>query len=77
MEPMTSMIIPVVIAAVVIVLAFALGGPLLFVLIGLAVLLAFGWFFVVGASGRTPREVARRADEQESLGPGGPDDPTG
>jgi hypothetical protein len=77
-EPMTSMIIPVLIPAVVIGLAFALaGGPLLFVLVGLAVLLAIGWFFVVGASGRTPREVARGADKQEFLGPGGPDDPTG
>jgi hypothetical protein len=77
-EPLSSMVIPIVVAAVVIGLAFALaGGPLLFVLVGLAVLLAIGWFFVAGASRRTPREVARGADKQEFLGPGGPDDPTG
>jgi hypothetical protein len=76
-EPMSAFVIPAIVVAVVVGVAFAIGfGPIVFVLVGLAVLFAIGWFFVAGAARRTPREAVQRAEKEEFLGPGGPDDPT-
>jgi hypothetical protein len=63
-----------VVIAVLIGTAFAIGGvvlPLLLVLAGLAVV---GWVALAAIARKAPSEVARRAHEQEVLGPG-PDDP--
>ena len=42
------------------------------VLIGIAVVV---WLLVAARSGQAPSEVAAQTEEQELLGPGGPDDP--
>jgi hypothetical protein len=64
-----------VIMAVLIGTAVALARVVLPVLLVLAGLVAVGWFALAGASRKTPSEVAGRANDQELLGPGGPDDP--
>lgn len=72
---MIALLIAIVVVAVLIGLAFAIGGvvlPILLVLAGLAVV---GWVLLAGVARRTPSEVAERTHEQELLGPGGPDDP--
>ncbi len=72
--------VSIVVAAVVIVaiagVALMLGGPLVaLILVVLGVIAAAVWLVGLGGSRQTPADVARRADEQEFLGPGGPDDP--
>lgn len=64
-----------IIVAVLIGLAFTLGGVVLPVLLVLAGLVVVGWIALAGIARRTPSEVAERAHEREFLGPGGPDDP--
>jgi type III secretory pathway component EscV len=72
---MTALIVVLVTAAVLVGLGFAFGGPALAILLILAGLVVVGWFVMMGLARRTPTEVASRAQEQEFLGPGGPDDP--
>jgi hypothetical protein len=72
----TAIIILVVLAAIVISLGTAFGGPLLGVILA-AVVIVGGliWFFALAGSKTTTGEVVREAPDQEFLGPGGPDDP--
>jgi hypothetical protein len=72
---MTAIVIVLVAVGTLVGLGFAFGGPALAVLLVLAGLVVLGWLVLLGFSRRTPGEVARRADEREFLGPGGPDDP--
>ena len=75
--PVTPIILLVVLAAVVIGLGTAFGGPLVGAILAIvAVVGAIVWFFALGASKTTGGEVVRETHEQEFLGPGGPDDPT-
>jgi hypothetical protein len=72
----TAIIILVVLAAVVISLGTAFGGPLLGVILAVAVIIGgLVWFFALAGSKTTTGEVVREAPDQELLGPGGPDDP--
>jgi membrane protein implicated in regulation of membrane protease activity len=70
-----ALLIAIVVVAVLMGLAFAIGGVVLPILLVLAGLVVVGWRLLAGVSRRTPSEVAERAHEQEFLGPGGPDDP--
>ena len=73
---MTAIIILVVLAAVVISLVTAFGGPLLGVILAVAVIIGgLVWFFALAGSKTSTGEVVREAPDQEFLGPGGPDDP--
>ena len=72
---MVALLIAIVVVAVLIGLAFAVGGVVLPILLVLAGLVVVGWVLLAGVARRTPSEVAERAHEQEFLGPGGPDDP--
>lgn len=73
---MTAIIILVVLAAVVISLGTAFGGPLLGVILAVAVIIGgLVWFFALAGSKTSTGEVVREAPDQEFLGPGGPDDP--
>ena len=70
----------IVVAALVVIaiagFAFMLGGPLVALILAvIAVVAAVVWLVGLGTSRQTPGDVARRADENELLGPGGPDDP--
>lgn len=47
-------------------------GAFVVVVIGLA---AVVWLLSAGASKQAPGDVARNTEDQELLGPGGPDDP--
>jgi hypothetical protein len=72
----TAIIILVVLAAVVISLGTAFGGPLLGVILAVAVIIGgLVWFFALAGSKTSTGEVVREAPDQEFLGPGGPDDP--
>lgn len=73
---MTAILIVGIAAAAVIGLSIVFGGPILGAILA-GVLIAGGliWFVAMGSSGTTAGEVAREANEQEFLGPGGPDDP--
>jgi hypothetical protein len=71
----TGIVIMLVAVGTLVGLGFAFGGPALAVLLVLAGLLVLGWLIFLGFSRRTPGDVARRADEGEFFGPGGPDDP--
>ena len=74
---MIAIIVVVVLAAVVIGLGAAFGGPLLGVILAVGVIVgALVWFFALAGSKTTTSEVVREATDQEFLGPGGPDDPT-
>jgi uncharacterized membrane protein YdjX (TVP38/TMEM64 family) len=73
----TAIIVLVVLAAVVIGLGTAFGGPLLGALIAVAAIIGgLIWFFMLAGSKTGTGEVVRQTHEQEFLGPGGPDDPT-
>jgi hypothetical protein len=58
-------------------LGFFFGGPVIALVLAIVGVVAAGiYLFALGGSRTTPGDVARRADEQqELLGPGGPDDP--
>jgi hypothetical protein len=71
----TALVIVLVVVGTLVGLGFAFGGPALAVLLVLAGLLVVGWLVFLGFSRRTAGDVARRADNREFLGPGGPDDP--
>ena len=74
---MTAIIIVGVAAATVLALGIVFGGPLLgAILAGVILIGGTIWFLALGGSETTAGEVARETDEQEVLGPGGPDDPT-
>ena len=47
-------------------------GAIVVVVIGLA---AVVWLVSAGAARQAPGDIARNTDDQELLGPGGPDDP--
>jgi hypothetical protein len=47
-------------------------GAIVVALFGLGVVV---WLVLAGASRTAPSDAARRTDEAELLGPGGPDDP--
>ena len=47
-------------------------GAIVVVLVGLGVV---AWLVLAGASRTAPSEAARRTEDAELLGPGGPDDP--
>ena len=47
-------------------------GAIVVVVMGLA---AVVWLLSAGASKQAPSDVARNTEDQELLGPGGPDDP--
>lgn len=47
-------------------------GAIVVAVIGLA---AVVWLISAGASRQAPSDVARNTEDQELLGPGGPDDP--
>lgn len=73
---MTAIIILVVLAAVIIGLGTAFGGPLIGVILAAVVIVGgFVWFFALAGSKTTTGEVVREAPDQEFFGPGGPDDP--
>jgi hypothetical protein len=74
-EQVTAIVIVLVVVGTLVGLGFAFGGPALAVLLILAALVVLGWLLVLAFSKRTPTDVARRAEEQEFFGPGGPDDP--
>ena len=74
---MLALLIASVLVAVLLGLAFAIGGVVLPILLVLAGLVAVGWIVLAGVARRTPSEVVERTHEQELLGPGGPDDPRG
>jgi hypothetical protein len=72
----TAIIVLVVLAAVVIGLGTAFGGPLLGAILAVvAIVGGLIWFFALAGSKTTGSEVVRDSQEQEFLGPGGPDDP--
>ena len=47
-------------------------GAIVVVLVGLGVV---AWLVLAGASRTAPSDAARRTEDAELLGPGGPDDP--
>jgi hypothetical protein len=73
----TAIVVIGVLAAAVVGLSIAFGGPILAAILG-AVIIVGGivWFIAAGSSKTTAGEVVRETHEQEFLGPGGPDDPT-
>jgi hypothetical protein len=72
----TAIIIVGIAVAAVIGLSIVFGGPLLgAILAGVLIIGGLIWFIAMGSSGTTAGEVAREVNEQEFLGPGGPDDP--
>jgi hypothetical protein len=75
-EGVTAIVAIGVLAAVVVGLSVAFGGPILAAILG-AVIIAGGivWLVAAGGSKTTAGEAARESHEQEFLGPGGPDDP--
>jgi hypothetical protein len=73
----TAIILIGLLAAVIIGLGTVFGGPIVGLILGVvAVVGAIVWFLALGGSKTTAGEVARKAPDQEFLGPGGPDDPT-
>lgn len=73
---MTAIVVIGVLAAVVVAVSIAFGGPLLAAILGAVVIVGgIVWFVAMGGSKTTAGEVARESHEQEFLGPGGPDDP--
>ena len=74
---MTAIIIVGVAAATVLALGIVFGGPLLgAILAGVILIGGTIWFLALGGSETTAGDVARETNEQEFLGPGGPDDPS-
>jgi hypothetical protein len=74
-DAVTGIVVMLVIVGALVGLGFAFGGPALAVMLVLAGLLVLGWLVFLGFSRKTAGDVARRADEREFFGPGGPDDP--
>ena len=75
-SPVTAIVVLVVLAAVVIGLGTAFGGPLIGVILAAALIIGgLLWFFALAGSKTTTGEVVREAPDQEFFGPGGPDDP--
>ena len=72
---MIALLIAAVLVAVLLGLAFAIGGVVLPILLVLAGLVVVGWVLLAGVARRTPSDIAEGAHEQDLLGPGGPDDP--
>ena len=73
---MTAIILIAVLAAAVVGVSIAFGGPIIGAILAVVVIVGgIAWFLAAGRSGRTAGEVAREAPDQEFLGPGGPDDP--
>jgi predicted membrane protein len=64
-----------VLLAVLVSLAFVLGGVLLPIFLVVAAIVAVVAIAML-VTRRTPAEVTQRVEQQEFLGPGGPDDPT-
>ena len=74
---MTAIILIGVFAAAVIGLSLAFGGPILAAILAVVVIVGgIVWFIAAGTSKTTAGEVVRDTEDQEFLGPGGPDDPT-
>jgi hypothetical protein len=72
----TAIILIAILAAAVVGVSIAFGGPLIGAILAVvAIVGGIVWFLAAGGSGRTAGEVAREAPDQEFLGPGGPDDP--
>jgi hypothetical protein len=72
----TAIILIAVLAAAVVGVSIAFGGPIIGAILAVVVIVGgIVWFLAAGGSGRTAGEVAREAPDQEFLGPGGPDDP--
>jgi hypothetical protein len=77
LTPVTTIIILVVLAAVLIGLGTTFGGPLLGVILAAAAIVGgLVWFFILAGSKTTTSEVVRDVPDQELFGPGGPDDPS-
>jgi hypothetical protein len=75
-DPVTAIVILVVLAAVLIGLGTTFGGPLLGVIFAAAAIICgLVWFFALAGSKTTTSEVVRDVHDQEFFGPGGPDDP--
>ena len=75
-ERVTAIVVIGVLAAVVVGLSIAFGGPILGAILGAVVIVGgIVWLVAAGGSKTTAGEVARESHEQELLGPGGPDDP--
>jgi hypothetical protein len=73
----TAIILIGVFAAAVIGLSLAFGGPILAAILAVVVIVGgIVWFIAAGTSKTTAGEVVRDTEDQEFLGPGGPDDPT-
>ena len=73
---MTAIILILVLAAAVIGLGTAFGGPILGAILAVvAVVVVIAWFVGLGGSRTTARQVVRKSEKREFLGPGGPDDP--
>jgi hypothetical protein len=73
----TAIVLIGVFVAAVIGLSLAFGGPILAAILGAVVLVGgIVWFVAAGSSKTTAGEVVRETQDQEFLGPGGPDDPT-
>lgn len=74
---MTAIIVIAVLAAAVVGMSIAFGGPILAAVLGAVVIVGgIVWFVAAGTSETTAGEVARGTHDREFLGPGGPDDPT-
>jgi hypothetical protein len=72
----TAIIIVGLIAAAVIGLGTAFGGPIVGAILAAVVIVGgIAWFAALGGAKKSAGEVAREAPDQEFLGPGGPDDP--
>jgi hypothetical protein len=71
--PLGLVIVGVIVVALI---GLTLAVPLLGLILGAVFLVGLlVWFFFLAGSRRTPSELAQRVDEQQHLGPGGPDDP--
>lgn len=74
---MAAIILIGLFAAALIALGTVFGGSVVGLILGvMAIVGAFVFFLALGGSKTRAGEVARKAPDQEFLGPGGPDDPT-
>jgi hypothetical protein len=72
----TAIIIVILVAAAIIGLGTAFGGPIIGAILAVVVVVGgIAWFAAMGGSKKTAGQVAREAPDREFLGPGGPDDP--
>jgi hypothetical protein len=73
----TAIILIGVAAAAVIALGLVFGGPIIgAILAGVIIIGGIVWLLAAGGSRTTATEAVQETDEQEFLGPGGPDDPS-